>query len=62
MKRFMSDGYAYIRKIYKPARSGCEIRFVVYYNDEYVGAFTTYTDAEIYICEYLFGKDTNSNG
>lgn len=57
MKRFMREGYAYIRKIYKPTHDGTEIRFVVYYNDEYQGAFATYTDAEIYICEYLFGVE-----
>ena len=53
----MREGYAYIRKIYKPTHDGTEIRFVVYYNDEYQGAFATYTDAEIYICNYLFGVD-----
>ena len=57
MKRFMREGYAYIRKIYKPTRVGVETRFVVYYNDEYQGSVTTYTDAEIYICNYLFGVD-----
>lgn len=49
MKRFMREGYAYIRKIYKPTHDGTEIRFVVYYNDECQGAFATYTDAEIYL-------------
>lgn len=57
MKRFMREGYAYIRKIYKPTHDGTEIRFVVYYNDECQGAFATYTDAEIFICEYLFGVE-----
>ena len=57
MKRFMTEGYAYIRKIYKPTRKGVDVRFIVYYNDEYAGTFATYADAEIFICEYLFGVE-----
>lgn len=52
------ENYAKIEKLYyKGEDAYVRVKFVVTLNDEFVGMFQSYCDAEHYICEVLLEGD-----